>query len=98
VPLSSDIADIEARLCELTQNATYPQRKWVFWNPLSQAQLPMPFVFMLDAISVRTLDPVWQAMVAMTCNVTEGEICCHRNLQHHVKSMPPLSQLKSVVF
>ena len=41
MPLSSDIADIEARLCELTQNATYPQRKGVFPDPWSQTQLPM---------------------------------------------------------
>ena len=98
MPLSSDIADIEARLSELTQNATYPQLKWVFWNPLTQAQLPLPFVFMLDVISVWTLNPAWQTMVAMTCNVTKGEICCHRKLQHYVKSMPPLSQIKSVAF
>ena len=64
----------------------------------SGTQLPLPFVFMLDAISVWTLDPAQQTKVAMTCNVTKGEICCHRKLQQYVKSIPPLSQIKSVAF
>ena len=64
MPLSSDIADIEARLSELTQKATYPQHKWVFWNPLNQAQLPLPFVFMLDAIPAWRPDGAQQSKVA----------------------------------
>jgi len=70
----------------------------VFWNRLNQVQLPVPFVFMLDAIPAWRPDGAQQSKVAGIPNWVEGEICCCRKLQHYQKSMVLLSQLKSVAF